>query len=139
MSRRLGTGGPWGTGLLLLGIAVTVQGIGYVASHGQRLPGPLAALSAYVPAWVWGLLWIAAGLWSIWKALSPPQRNRDVLPVVGVLCLWSAAYLMWWLSSGLGDGHWTRAWSAALGWAMLAGLVMCWGRCVNPPTGIRHR
>lgn len=131
---RIGTGGPWGSGLLLLGVAVIVQGIGYTTARPSRLPAPLEVLSEYVPPWAWGLLWMAAGAWSIWKALTPPQQHWEVLPVVGVLLLWSAAYLMHWLILGLGFGEWTRGWSAAVGWGMLAGLIIAWGRCVNPPT-----
>jgi len=133
------TGGPWGTGLLWLGVAVTAQGVGYATADSARLPRPLEVLTAIVPPWAWGLLWIAAGVWSIWQALTPPQRNLDVLPVVVVLSLWSAAYLVFWLIFGAAWGHWTREWSGALGWGMLAALIACWGRCVNPPTGARRR
>lgn len=131
---RIGTGGPWGSGLLLLGIAVVVQGIGYTTATPEQLSPTLAALSQVVPPLAWGLCWIAAGAWSIWQALTPPQRHLDVLPVVGVVLLWSAAYLIHWLILGLTEGEWTRYWSAAVGWAMLGGLIICWGRCVNPPT-----
>lgn len=136
---RLGTGGPWGTGLLVLGMAVTVQGVGYLTARPRDLSSPLAALSEYVPPLAWGLLWMAAGLWSIWQALTPPQRSLDVLPVVGVLSVWSAAYLMYWLIRGLAEGTWTRAWSTAIAWAMLALLIVSWGRCVNPPTRLADR
>lgn len=129
---RVGTGGPWGTGLLVLGIAVTVQGIGYVTATPDRLPPALDVLSEYVPPWVWGCLWMAAGLWSIWQALTPPQRHLDVLPVVGVIALWCAAYLMYWLMAGL-NGDWTRGWSSALGWGMLGGYIASMARCLNPP------
>lgn len=132
------TGGPWGSGLLLLGIAVAVQGIGYASAQPRHLPAPLEALTATVPPWVWGALWVAAGLWSIWQALTPPQRHLDVLPAVGVLSLWAGAYLVYWLDVGIVRGDWTRGWSAALGWGMLAGLVVSWGRCVNPPAGPRR-
>jgi hypothetical protein len=129
----IGTGGPWGTGLLLLGVAATVQGIGYTTAKPGHLPEPIAVLSRYVPPAVWGGLWIAAGLWSVWKALTPPQQHWEALPVVGVLLLWAAAYLFYWLILGMAYGHWTRTWQGAVGWAMLAGLVMSWSRCVNPP------
>ena len=135
---KIGTGGPWGSGLLLLGIGVPLQGIGYVASSPGRLPDALAELSQVVPPWAWGVLWIAAGLWSVWQALTPPQRPSDVLPAVGVLLIWSAAYLVYWLIQGI-DGEWTRSWSSAAAWGMLAGFVACAGRCVNPPTTVRRR
>ena len=135
---RIGTGGPWGSGLLLLGVAVTVQGIGYTTATPGRLPGALEALSEYVPPYAWGCLWIVAGLWSVWKALTPPQQHWEILPVVGVLSLWAAAHLIWWLLLGVVDGDWTRSWSGALGWAMLASFVAVMSRCVNPPSVSRR-
>ena len=133
---RIGTGGPWGTGLLILGLAVLVQGIGYTTATRGRLPSALEALSEYVPPYAWGCLWIVAGAFSIFWALTPPQRHWQVSPVVGVLCLWSAAYFLYWLAMGFGHGVWTRSWSAAVGWGMLAGLIICWSRCVNPPIAV---
>lgn len=129
---RIGTGGPWGTGLLLAGGAVTAQGVGYGTGH----PRPPASLMI-LPSWVWGCLWIAAGLWSIWQALTPPQRHLDVLPIVGVFSLWSAAYFWQWLVTGVTRHDWADGWVSAIGWGMAAGLVICWGgRCTNPPSGI---
>ena len=124
------TGGPWGTGLLILGIAVVVQGIGYGVRPASSLPDALADLT--IPIQVWAYLWMAAGGWSIWQALTPPQRHTDVWPVVGVISVWSAAYLTHWLIQGI-DGDWTTAWTSSVAWGSLAALIICWGRCINPP------
>ncbi len=130
---RIGTGGPWGTGLLVLGVAALAQGAGYMLSSKSSLPPALDLLG---PIGVWGALWVAAGIWSVWQALTPPQRNRDVWPMVGVLTLWAGAYFSYWLIVGIFDGEWTRSWTAAVAWGSLAGLVISLGRCVNPPTRV---
>ena len=129
----IGTGGPWGTGLLLLGVAVTVIGISYAAPRPGGLSGPLRALTSVVPMQVWGGLWIGAGLYAIWKALTPPQKHRDVWPIVAVTSLWAATYLAYWLVLGVAYGSWTRAWTAGVAWGALTVLIVSWGRCVNPP------
>lgn len=127
------TGGPWGTGLLLLGVAVAVLGMDQVTAHRSVAADPVRALSKFIPLWVLGGLWVAAGLWSIWKALTPPQRHRDVLPVVAITALWALTYLAFWLVTGLAYGQWTREWTGGVGWGALTMLIISWGRCVNPP------
>lgn len=128
------TGGPWGTGLLCLGVAVTVQGAAYVASTPAdlRTQHPLQWADHVVPIAGWGLLWIAAGLWSIWQALTPPQRHMDILPAVAVICLWSGLWAGFWLYTGLADGHWSRDWTGAVAWGSLAAVLIFFGRCSNP-------
>jgi hypothetical protein len=132
---RIGTGGPWGTGLLVLGIAVTVQGISYVAPRDSPLSGPLRALSSVIPFEVFGALWVAAGLYAIWKALHPPQQHPDVWPIVGVVSLWAFTHLAYWLVLGVGYGSWTRAWTSGVAWGMLGAYIISQSRCVNPPAG----
>lgn len=130
---RIGTGGPWGTGLLLLGVAVLAQGVGYLLRDSGHVPDAIRRL--VLPLWVWAFLWIAAGLWCIWQALTPPQSHTDVWPVVGITCLWTAAHAVHWLILGIG-GDWTWTWSSAVGWGGLACLIISWARCVNPPTTV---
>lgn len=127
---RIGTGGPWGTGLLLLGVAAVAQGVGYATRRPSSLPEALADLAA--PIQVWATAWVLAGLWAVWKALTPPQKHTDVWPIVGVTSLWSAAYLVHWLILGI-KGDWTQQWTSAVAWGSLATLIICFGRCVNPP------
>ena len=132
------TGGPWGTGLLLLGVAVTVQGISYTSPRPHNeMPAPLHALATAIPFSILGAVWIAAGLWAVWKALTPPQQHRDVVPVVTVTSLWALTYLAYWLVVGIGWGEWTREWVGGVGWGSLTVLIISWGRCVNPP--VRRR
>lgn len=126
---RIGTGGPWGTGLLLLGVAVLGQGTGYLF----RADIPDALRRLVLPMWLWAVLWMAAGLWCIYQALTPPQQHTDVWPVVGITCLWTAAYAVHWLVLGIG-GDWTPGWASAAAWGGLACLIISWARCVNPPT-----
>lgn len=125
------TGGPWGTGLLLLGVGLVAQGIGYIAARRSGLPDAIQELSNPVPMWVWGSLWIAAGIYSTWKALRPPQRHIDVWAAVAITSLWSSAYFIAWIVNAV-QGDLTREWSAGLGWGMLAGVISCLGRCTNP-------
>ncbi|HEU5026602.1 MAG TPA: hypothetical protein VFV01_16925 [Spirillospora sp.] len=132
-TRWYSTGGPWGTGLLLLGVAVTVIGLNMLTADRARQSGPVRALSVVLPLWALGGLWVAAGLHSVWQALTPPQRHRDVLPVVAITSLWALAYLAYWLVTGAVYGRWSREWSGGVGWGSLTMLIISWGRCVNPP------
>ncbi len=133
-ARRPGTGGPWGTGLLLLGLGVTVYGAAYITARTGDLSPSLASLAELIPPALWGVAWIAVGLWCAWWALQPArQRAWHILPLVGVFALWAAAHASYWLVVGLLDGEWTRQWVSAVGWALLAGMAASWGRCINPP------
>lgn len=125
------TGGPWGTGLLLLGIGLIIQGLGYIAANRSGLPDALQEISDGIPMWVWGSLWISAGTYSTWKALHPPQRHIDVWAAVAITSLWSSAYLIAWIVNAV-QGDLTREFFSALGWGMLAGVIICLGRCTNP-------
>lgn len=129
----IGTGGPWGTGLFLLGFCVTVQGIAYAIADRDDLRGALAWIDQAVPVACWGMLWIVAGMWAMFRGLTPPQRHIDIAPPVGVVCLWAGIYFAHWLAYGILDGDWDRTWTAALAWASLAAVLICFGRCVNPP------
>lgn len=131
---RIGTGGPWGSGLLLLGIALTVQGISYhTTTDPTELRPALAWINQAIPVTWWALLWIGSGIYCIWKALTPPQRHIDLAPAVGVICLWAAIFAIHWLINGLVEGDWTREWTGAVAWAGLACVLISFGRCVNPP------
>jgi hypothetical protein len=133
----IGTGGPWGTGLGILGVAVTVQGIAYVDSRPDDLRSALAWVNDFIPISGWGLLWIAAGLWSIWKALTPPQRHSDITPAVALLSLWSGLFAAYWLYELLAHGVLTRDWASAVAWGSLAAVLIFFGRCNNPPRRLR--
>ncbi|TYP82081.1 hypothetical protein [Blastococcus xanthinilyticus] len=135
---RIGTGGPWGTGLLLLGVAAIAQGIGYLVPRTAGLPGALDALGTYVPIQVGGIFWIAAGAYAVAQALTPPQSHHDVWPLVVMTSLWSLAYLVHWSILAVADGNLTRQWTSGVAWGSLAALIICWGRCVNPPTKQRR-
>jgi hypothetical protein len=132
--RRPGTGGPWGTGLLLLGVGIAAQGCAYLLGNPIESGEALRWINQSVPLRWWGLLWIAAGVYSTFRALSPPQLHTDVAPAVAVIVLWSAVYYSFWLLHGL-DGAWGREWTSGTAWASLGALVVSWSRCVNPPTG----
>lgn len=129
---RIGTGGPWGTGLLLLGVGITAQGGNYLFARPYEVQPALESLSHIVPLWACGIIWVAAGLSAIHRALTPPQKHSDIWPVVGVLVLWTGIYFFHWLI-GAFVGDFTRSWASAVGWGCLVALVLCWGRCVNPP------
>lgn len=133
------TGGPWGTGLLCIGLAITVQGIAYMGAQPGELRSALAWISQPIPMFFWGLLWVIAGAYSIWHALTPPQRHAELIPAVGVISLWSAFYLVYWLNLGLFQHTWTRDWTVSVAWGCLAAVLISFGRCVNPPTGRRGR
>lgn len=137
--RRIDTGGPWGTGLLLIGIVSAIIGITYVTRPADSLQPALAWVSKAAPISAWAALWILAGAWSIVRALMPPQRHRDIAPCVFVISLWAAFYGLYWLSVGLVHGHWTRDGVSCLVWASMAGLLLSFGRCVNPPRRDRRR
>ena len=134
-TRWYSTGGPWGTGLLLLGVATTLQGVAYTFGNPAELSPALQWAGLGVPIRALGLMWLTAGAYSIFRALTPPQRHTDVIPVVTVICLWSIIYLLHWVYSGVFLADWTREWTAGLAWGSLGALIVSWSRCVNPPTG----
>lgn len=131
----IGTGGPWGSGLLCLGVATVAQGAAYMAADRHELRASLAWIDQAVPIAGWGVLWVAAGSYSIICALKPPQRHADLIPAVAVVSLWAAFALIYWLYSGLFQHVWTREWTAALAWGSLAAVLINFGRCNNPLTG----
>jgi RsiW-degrading membrane proteinase PrsW (M82 family) len=131
------TGGPWGTGLAILGVAVTVQGVSYIDTPQDDLRSALAWVNDFVPIAGWGLLWVAAGVWSLWKAFTPPQRHSDITPPVAVISLWSGLYAGYWLYMLLADGQLTRDWVSAVAWGSLAAVLIFFGRCNNPPRRLR--
>lgn len=121
---------------MLLGVAVLAQGVGYLLRDSEGAPDAIKRL--VLPMCVWGAVWIAAGSWCIYQALTPPQSHTDVWPVVGITCLWAAAYAVHWVILGI-NGDWSSNWSTAVAWAGLACLIISWARCVNPPTTAGRR
>lgn len=132
--RPFDPGGPWGTGLLLLGISAVVQGAAYTLELGANMSNPLLALGEWTPLWMWGVAWAIAGLYAIAKALRPPQHHTDVLPVVVLITVWSSAYLVYW-ATGVAVGNWTREWAPGVAWGFLGAYIVAMARCVNPPHG----
>lgn len=138
-TRWYSTGGPWGTGLLLIGVVSVAIGITYMTRPAGALQPALAWVSKAAPISAWAVLWLLAGGYSIVRALMPPQRFRNLAPCVFVISLWAAFYGLYWLSMGLVHGRWTRDGVSCLVWACMAGLLLSLGRCVNPPQRGRGR
>jgi hypothetical protein len=90
-----------------------------------------------VPIAGWGLLWVAAGVWSLWKAFTPPQRHSDITPPVAVISLWSGLYAGYWLYMLLADGQLTRDWTPRWPGGHLPAVLIFFGRCNNPPRRFR--
>lgn len=131
--RKIDTGGPWGGGLLTLGIVLTTYGIALIMADPSDLRGTLAWINTAVPVAGWGMLWIGAGVWSVGRALTPPQHHIDVAPAVGVLCLWSGLFLAYWLVLGITEHTWTRDWIGGVIYGAFAAVIIEFSRCVNPP------
>jgi hypothetical protein len=138
-TRWYSTGGPWGTGLLLLGCVWVIVGMSWITRRPGALPEALAWINRALPISAWAVLWVVAGAYSIIRALLPPQRHIDLAPAVFVASLWGGFYATYWLIRGIDDGAWTRDWVSALIWGCVAGLLVCFGRCVNPPRRRRRR
>lgn len=130
---RIGTGGPRGLGLAVAGLGGAIYGAAYAAPSAlDEIPAALNFVSTYIPIWVWGLAWVAAGVWSIWRGVMPPQRRHDVVPLVVVITFWGAAYMVHWLYDGIWRGDWTREWRSAVLFGMLSGLLIVWSQLDNP-------
>jgi hypothetical protein len=127
----IGTGGPWGTGLLIAGILSAVLGVGYLLSDASDQPAALRHMAP--PLVFWACMWIAAGAYAVLKALSPPQQHIDVWPVVGMSCLWSGKFAWFWIVGVFHGEPVDRSWAGAVIFAAFAGLIISWARCVNPP------
>lgn len=134
-SLRHPTGGPWGAGLFLIGLAEFALGINYVSATPADLRAALSWINTVIPISGWALLWLSAGLYSMVRALCPPQRHVDMLPAIAVITLWSGMYGAYWL---LIDAD-SREWTTSVAWGALAAVLMSFGRCVNPPTGSLDR
>lgn len=132
--RLIDTGGPWGTGLLLFGICSALQGVGYLLRAENELPRALDTFGQVVPISWWAALWVLAGCYAVFQALTPPQRHRDVWPLVSMTVLWSFVYLIQWIVDIVRFGNWlTSTGTGAFAWGSLAVILVCWGKCVNPP------
>lgn len=128
----IGTGGPWGTGLLMLGIGYVFLGFGYAFGDSGEHPPALREFSQTISIHIWSGLWVAAGVWGIAKALKPPQQHSDMAPLIGVAMLWTAMYFVHWVIH-LFEGEWNASWRSFIIWGCLTTLIVCLGKCVNPP------
>lgn len=129
----LDPGGPWGWGLLLLGVACLIIGAAYIFRPADHLPPALAWVNQAIPVSVWAVGWLIAAGYSIAQAVTPPQRHRDMAPAVFMISLWAGFYLAFWVVSAI-HGRWDgNSGIAAVTWGCMAGLLVCFGRCVNPP------
>lgn len=131
--RRIDTGGPWGSALLLLGIVIAAYGVALILQPPSDLRGALAWINRAIRIDGWGLLWVGAGVWSAARALSPPQRHIDIAPAVAVLCIWSGLYFVYWLGLGLIYHVWTRDLIGSIIFGAFAGVIILFSQCVNPP------
>jgi hypothetical protein len=139
--RRPRTGGPWGLGLLLLGTGLIIRGLGYVTSTPADLAIPLAWLNQndWFPVAGLGWLWVGVGVWSVYRALTPPQRYLDLMPALSLMTLWASLYLLYWAGFGILEGRWTREWQGGVNYLLIAAILASWGWCVNPPRGRPRR
>ena len=127
------TGGPWGTGLLIAGLGSVVLGCFYVFGSLSTMPPALQWLdSDGLPVAALGSLWIIAGGFAVFEALTPPQRHWHIAPVVAVMSLWSGLYTAHWLVFTL-LGQPNHDWQGAVVWGLFAAMLINGGRCVNPP------
>jgi hypothetical protein len=138
---KLGTRGPWGMGLLILGGMFVLIGVGYFLTPINQLRQPLRWLneSPYFPVHGLAWLWIGVGLYSIYQALTPPQRFLNLLPSIGLLVLWSSISFTYWFVFGIVDGNWTIEWQSGVFYSGFAGAIAAYGWCVNPPKGRPRR
>lgn len=130
--RRIDTGGPWGTGLLIAGLGSVILGLFYVFAHKHDLPPAMQWITEIVPIPALGGLWIIAGGYCVFQALTPPQQHWHIAPIVAVMDLWAGIYMAHWLVLGA-KGTWGHDWQSCLVWSLFAAMLISWGRCVNPP------
>ena len=107
-------------------------GLFYVFSSPGALQAPLQWINADIPIAALGSLWLAAGAFAVFQALTPPQQHWHIGPIVAVMCLWSGIYAAHWVVFTANGAH-NYDWLGALVWALFAAMLICWGRCVNPP------
>lgn len=128
----IGTGGPWGTGLLYLGLFGIFYGFGNLLRGEDLAPAALQEISETVPLEVWACGWLAAGLYAVSKALRPPQKHADTWPLVGMSIIWTGAFTVHWLIDGATGQGWSYEWLGGTVWLLLVGILVSWGRCINP-------
>lgn len=127
----IGTGGPWGTGLLLMGVVSIVIGAAFITRAPANLSPALAWIGQAIPISAWSALWVVSGAYNVVRSLMPPQRHMDLAFSVFVISLWASFYGTYWIWMAV-HGVFTREWLFAVIWGCMAGMLVSFGRCVNP-------
>jgi hypothetical protein len=126
-----------GTGLLLLGVGVTVQGVAYLIGDPTSSTTRCGGSTTASPS--------ARGRWCGSSPGRTPSCGRSPLrrstptwhPSSGHLPLGRHLLDLLGLQRDLARGP-PRDWTAVLAWSSLGALIVSWSRCVNPPTGRRR-
>lgn len=132
----LGIPGPlqaprrWGLGSV--SVVYFSRGLAY---SGTAIPEPLPlglnTISELVPIWVYGILWIAAGIDCLWVA-HKRKAPLAVAFMTGMPTLWGSAYLISWVASGFDS----RDWITVILYYCLAMIAVCFG--VIPPKEVKR-
>jgi hypothetical protein len=118
--------------LFLKGALFVFLGYAYAVAHvPSTTRNSLSTVTQYVPLWVFGVLWMAAGTYCITAGFS--RRKLDGF-AVGVLMpsIWGLLYLICWIHGDPGRG-WV---SAGIFWA-IAGAMYCASGLIDPMPVVR--
>jgi hypothetical protein len=113
--------------LILIGALSLLIGYGYIlAATPPSVRNPLTLALKIMPLWVWGAVWVAAGLYCIFAGLTDRRVGGfTIAPAMPIM--WGVWYLLGWL-----DGDAPRGWiTTGIFWA-LAGAVISVAGLTDP-------
>lgn len=128
LSRQLGRRGAF---LLSFGFIWALIGYGMITAPQPDKRGLVVPLT-WLPLWVWGCLWLAAGLVAIGSAFLPGRRDAPGFVALLVIVLpWGLGYLLsWWPLQTFPRGWIAASLYGALGAAVV--VVAGWAEPSRP-------
>lgn len=115
-------------GLLAVVVVYISRGMSYtVPKIPEPLPFGLDALATLVPIQVYGALWFLAAADGLWLALALKRSAWGIAFMTGMPTLWSLAYLISWIGSGLAS----RDWAPMMLYACMSVIAVCF--CLIDP------
>jgi hypothetical protein len=130
--RTLGRLDAWEWGVIFLSVFSLTRGILYTIRADGSKTFVLDRIGTILPLWVFGILWLVAGLWAIGSVLRHGRAKRALLMQCGLFNFWGTFYLI------TAIGHPEQAISAIL-FLGLGGLAGIFPRLMAMPKLSRIR
>jgi len=131
--RRVRINGARGWTMFFFGLSALTFGVAFFGPWKVTPPPPrgLAGLDAWIPLDVWGLLWVAAGLFLLVSSFRDNQ-SAAMGSYAAMLFVWWSSYTWTAVSDVLDTGS-TNLWLASCIYGSLLGACVGVARLVNAP------